>query len=264
MAKNLVPFLLLTALVVGIFAFYKYQQINNQKQPESGSPTSQSTPPPKPDFLIILVGDSMTQYLGNSTELRQYLKEYYPDKTLDIYNYGFGSTNILSVPARLTGWTNVDRPYQPILDIDSDIIIIESFGHNPLSQYPREEGLRKQEETLDEIVRLIRDRRPNVQIVFMTTISPNSKTYARSAADLSPETRKEWVEERIAYIKNHAEYAKSHNIPLINVFEKSLDKTGDGNLDYIEKQNYIHPSPSGIVFISHEIADFIYKNSLLN
>ena len=40
--------------------------------------------------------------------------------------------------------------------------------------------------------------------------------------NLSPEQRKEWANERTAYIKNHIEYARSHNIPLINIFEKSL------------------------------------------
>lgn len=212
------------------------------------------------DYTLVLVGDSMTQYLGNSDELRAYLKEYYPNKTFEILNYGFGSTNILSLEKRLTQKTFFDREYRPILDIAFDLILIESFGHNPLSDYPLEEGLKKQTEALEKIVKLIRQENPKAKILFVATISPNSKVYAYRAVDLTDEKRKAWVTERIAYIKNHMEYAESHNIPVVNIFEKSLNEDGDGNLEYISGTDYIHPSPNGVKFISREIADFIFKN----
>ena len=92
------------------------------------------------DYTIVLVGDSMTEVLGNSDELRKYLDEYYPNKTFEVLNYGFGSTNILSLPQRLTEKTFHGREFRPITDIDFDLIIIESFGHNPLSDLPLKEG----------------------------------------------------------------------------------------------------------------------------
>jgi len=256
--KFLLAILVFLILAISCAGYYQYQKYQDSLRVQKGVAAGSNNP----DYLIILVGDSMTEYLGNSTELRGYLAEYYPGKTLDIYNYGFGSTSILSVPARLTQWTNRSRPYQPILDVDSDVIIIESFGHNPLSEFSLEEGLRKQEQTLDEIVKLIKERRPDTKIVFLNTISPNSKTYAFRSVDLSSEARKKWVDERIAYIKNHAKYANSHGIPLINVFEKSLTG-GDGNPAYISDTDYIHPSPKGIIFIQKEIADFMYQSKIL-
>jgi lysophospholipase L1-like esterase len=261
MLRKLLPLLLLIIFLVGAYGAYQYRNYQKAKKEQQVLGTKPIGQVP-PDYLIILIGDSMTQYLGNSTELRGFLADYYPNKTFDIYNYGFGSTNILSVTSRLTGWTNRDRPYQPILDIDSDVIIIESFGHNPLSEFPLEEGLRKQEQALDEIVKLIKDKRPNSKIVFLTTISPNSKTYAYRSVDLSDEARKKWVDERISYIKNHKKYAKEHNIPLIDVFEKSLIN-GDGNPVYISDTDYIHPSPKGIILIQKEIADFMYQSKIL-
>ena len=251
-------------MVAGFFTFRYYQHSKElKKQADITAKQIENKIPP--DYLIILVGDSMTEYIGNSTEMRQYLGEYYPGKTFDVYNYGFGSTNILSIPYRLTQWSNRDRPYQPILDInDADLIILESMGHNPLSQFPLEEGLRKQTQALEEIVKLIKERRPDTKIVFLTTISPNSKTYAHNVVELSDENRQIWVKERVAYIKNHAKFAKDNNIPLIDVFTKSLDKNGDGNLTYIEDKNYIHPSPKGILLLQREIADFIYNNHLLD
>ena len=69
--------------------------------------------------------------------------------------------------------------------------------------------------------------------------------------------------ERIAYIKNHIQFAKENNIPVINVFEASLMENKDGNPDYINTQDFIHPSPKGIIFISKQIADFLYLNNIL-
>ena len=215
------------------------------------------------DYTLVLVGDSMTQYLGNSDELRSYLKEYYPGKTFEVLNYGFGSTNILSVEKRLTENTYQDREFRPILDIDFDVILIESFGNNPLSDFSIEEGLKKQTEALERIVALIKEGNPNGKIVFVATISPNSKTYAYRSVDLTDEQREIWVKERIAYIKNHIGFAKAHNLPLVNVFEKSLDEDGDGNRDYISDTDYIHPSPTGVIFISKTLADFIFEQKVL-
>lgn len=214
------------------------------------------------DLTMVLVGDSMTERLGNSDEIRADLKKYYPTKTVEVLNYGFGSTNILSVPDRLTKETMYTRIFRPILDIDFDMILIESFGHNPLSEMPLPDGLKKQDETLDQIVSLIKTSNPRAKIIFVATIAPNKKRYGEGTVDLSPEKRAEWANERIAYIKNHIEYANSHNLPLINIYEKSLGIDGDGNLNYIDSKGHIHPSPGGVYFISQEIADFIHNNNL--
>lgn len=214
------------------------------------------------DYTFVLLGDSMTAALGNSDELRSYLTKYYPDKTFEFLNYGFGSTNILSVEKRLTEPTTYDRVYRPILNIDFNVILIESFGHNPLSDYPLDEGVKKQNEALDKIVSLISKSNPKATILFVATIAPNRRRYGEGQVDLSPEQRAKWADERSDYIKNHIKYAQDHNIPLINIYEKSLID-GDGNLEYIDNANYIHPSPSGVIFISQQIADFIYKNKIL-
>ena len=260
--KGLTLLFILILVSTALGLFYLKDKHDKKVFAEKGKALSSQVKYP-PDFLVVLVGDSMTEYLGNSDELRVFMSEYYPGKTFDFLNYGFGSTNILSLPDRLTNWTEHGRAYKPILDIPFNLIIIESFGHNPLSEYSLAEGLKKQDETLDKVVEMIRNKKPEAKIVFLATISPNKKVYAGHLVDLTPETRVIWANERVSYIKNHIEYADSHNIPLINVFEKSLDLSGDGNLKYIEDHNYIHPSPTGIIFISREIADFIYKKNLL-
>lgn len=215
------------------------------------------------DYTFVLLGDSMTEALGNSDELKSYLKEYYPRKSFEVLNYGFGSTNILSAQERLEKETFYGRTFRPILNIAFDVILIESFGHNPLSQFPLDEGLKKQIEALDKIVSLIKIENPKSKIIFVATIAPNKYKYAEGVVTLSAEQKEIWVNERIAYIKNHINYAKEHQIPLINIFEKSLDNNGDGNLKYVNNTGFIHPSPEGIYFISEQIAKEIFANKLL-
>lgn len=216
------------------------------------------------DTTIVLIGDSMTERLGNSDEIRFYLKEYYPGRSFEVLNYGFGSTNILSVYDRLTKTIFHTRDFRPISEIYADLILIESFGNNPLSEYPLEDGLKRQIDELDKIISTIKKYNPEARIIFVATIAPNSKQYGNGIIDLDSEQKQKWVEERVSYIRNHIKYASEHNFPVINIFESSLNQDGDGNLEYLDKTDYIHPSPNGILFISREIADFLHKNNLVN
>jgi lysophospholipase L1-like esterase len=260
-------------LIFGLVVFFNFKfhqetvESTLSKRPTATTPSPSPTPRPKvkypQDYTLVLLGDSMTAQLGNSDELIANLKTYYPGKSFQVLNYGFGSTNILSVQDRLEKDTFFNRTFMPIVDIDFDLILIESFGHNPLSEYPLEEGLKKQNDALDKIISTIRKSNPKAKIVFYTTISPNKINYAKTSVSISSGKRVEWVNERISYIKNHTIYATSHGIPIINVYEKSLNKNGDGNLIYIRNDDFIHPSPTGVQLISDEIAKFIYNNKIL-
>jgi lysophospholipase L1-like esterase len=217
--------------------------------------------PPTPDYRIVFVGDSMTEKLGNFDELHGYLKKYFPNRTFLLLNYGFGSTPITSVPERLEkDSTHSARIFEPINNIDFNLILLESMGHNPLSELPLNEGLKKQNETLDQIIASITKKHPKESIIFVATIAPNKAHYGEGLVDLSVEKRAEWANERNAYIENHIKYAKDHNIPLIDIYHKSLTN-GDGNLDYIDNKDHIHPSATGVYLISKEIADFLKTKS---
>lgn len=114
-------------------------------------------------YTVALVGDSMTESLGTADFLRDNLKAYYPDKGFGILNFGIGSTSILSVPDRLRSESKRGaETLPPVLDTRPDIILLESFGNNPLSQFPLEEGLKKQTETLDETLRIIKDSKQDL------------------------------------------------------------------------------------------------------
>ena len=219
--------------------------------------------PVKRSYLTVLVGDSMTHLLGeNAPRLREYLIERYPAHEFVNYNYGYGSTNILSLPGRLNDQTEyLGATHPAILSQDFDLILIESFGHNPLSAFTLEEGLKKQEEILDQAVRAIIKARPNSVIAFLTPIAPSREHYAKGVATLTREQREIWVDERVAYIKNHVKFVRDRGIPVIDVYSASLDKEGRADLGYIAK-DFIHPSQAGVDLTTKTIAEFIFENKI--
>ncbi len=236
----------------------------------SSSPSSSLRPIPKTAkkadaYTIILVGDSMTNILGENTDyLRTHLKEHYGNKVFGIFNYALGSQSILYLDEKLHHKTPIwSKDYPPILDRDFEVIIIESFANNPLSQFPLEKGLKIQTDTLDNIVNQIHRAHPNSVIALMATIAPSRKHYGEGIVDLSPEVRAKWADERIAYINNHIKYAKDHNLPLINVYEKSLRNNGEVDESLLNDKDYIHPSANGVDFISKTIADYLYNEKVL-
>lgn len=222
--------------------------------------------PSKYAYLTLLVGDSIVGSLGpNAQLLRQHLIELYPDHEFVNYNYGFGATSIETLPERLTRDTVYkDQNYRAVLSHGFDLIIIESFGYNPLSQENEAEGLAKHIDILDESIKLIIKERPETVVAIMTPIAPNRNYFAKGVYDLSTEERTKWANERITYIRSVIKYANENRIPLINVYEKSLTSEGDGNLKYINPDDYIHPSAEGVDLISKTIAEFIFNNKIFS
>lgn len=267
---SLVIILYLTSLYLPIF-FEKqslkipdpYKRIGNIQGISVSSESGKVKYPQ--DYTLVLLGDSMTESLGNADELRGYLNEYFPNKTFEVLNYGYGSTNILSAKERLTQTTHhASRDFRPILDIDFDFLILESFGHNPLSEYPLEEGLKKQTEVLDDIFALIATTSGKERLIFLSTIGTDKNNYAKnSKPDLSVPVRKQWALERDRYIQNHLSQAKFYGVPAIDVFNASLDPTGNVKTYLVRDDDNIHPSPKGVLFISKKIADFLAENKLI-
>lgn len=217
------------------------------------------------DYTIVLLGDSMSESLGNADELRGYLNEYFPDKTFEVLNYGYGSTNVQSAKERLTQTTfHSNREFRPILDIDFDYLLLESFGHNPLSHYPLDEGLKKQTEALDDIFTLIATTSGKEKLIFYSTIGTDKTTYAKnSKPELTNAQRKQWALERDRYLQNHLSQAKFYGIHGIDVFTASLGPSGNVKSFLVRDDDSIHPSPKGVLFISKKIADYMVQNNLI-
>ncbi len=224
--------------------------------------------PQKSEYTIVMVGDSMTYALGpHGDKFYEYVNEKYKPskKGIVIENYAAGSTSILSIHKAMTTKTTYwEWTFEPLLSRKFDLILIESFGYNPLSQFSLDVGLKWQKETLDKTMKTLIKTHPEARIVFVATIAPSKAKYALPVnPSTTLEERTAMVNERETFIKSHIAYAKEHNIPVINIYEKSLTPAGDGNLAYINPTDYIHPSAVGVEFISQQLTDFIYNNEII-
>ena len=226
--------------------------------------------PKKDVYIIFMVGDSMTEALGpHGGKLNEFINTLYQStpghQRVVIDNYAKGSTNILGLQNVMTQKLVVgDAVLDPLLSRQFDLILVESFGYNPLSGLGIERGLKKQTQTLDGLMKTLTMVHPHSAIVFVATIAPNKETYGlQESPGNTLAEREAQAQERMAYIKNHMDYARSHNIPLIDIYDKSLTPSGDGDLSNINLNDHIHPSFKGIDFISQEIANFIYDNQIL-
>lgn len=268
--KGFVHIIVLFLIFVLIIAFFIYSPgTKDIANIVMSTPTPYQFPYKNPSILknrsyrIIIVGDSVVASLGlNANILRENLIKLYPDSEFVTYNYGYPSTNVLSLYPRLTETTNNNGTENvAALKQGFEFIIIESFGYNPLSEYPLPEGLKKQDEELERSVRAILAEKPNVAMAFLTPIAPDPVNFARGTISLSPEVRKQWVEERVAYINNHKKFAEEKGIPVIDVYKASLKSDGEVNRTYIS-DDFVHPSKKGIELISKSIADYIFANKI--
>lgn len=255
--------------IVKIMNTFEKSKLNFISKSEQPSPTPYQFPYKNPDipkngsYRIIIVGDSIVASLGiNANTLRQELIKLYPDSEFVTYNYGYPATNIETLTDRLTKTTTdgvTDHP--AILEQGFELIILESFAYNPLSHLTLGEGLKKQNEILESSVNLILNRKPKTALAFLTPLAFDSKNFARGTYNLSAEVRKSWINEREAYIENHKRFAKSLEIPVIDIYSLSKNTDGEVKKELIS-EDFIHPSQQGVDFISKTIADFIYQNKI--
>lgn len=271
----IVGLLLVLGTTYYLIKHYTSLSLNSRQSISSPTPSPfvfrTYTPPKigkKNTYTIFMIGDSMTHALGpHGGTFSQFINGLYQKDGIGILidNYAVGSTNILSVNDELTIKTTYwDSTFEPLLPRNFDLILVESFGYNPLSSFGIEDGIKRQNEALDELMKTLITTHPKSAVVFVATIAPNKETYAKKIVlNIPVADRIKQAEERMAYIKNHIIYAKSHNIPIIDIYNKSLDAAGDGDLKYINPTDYIHPSFMGVDFIGHEIANYIYDNQIL-
>jgi hypothetical protein len=216
-------------------------------------------------YIIYLIGDSMTHALGpRGGVFNELLSDAYTGIFFEMFNYSEGNQNIESLPVRMHEPVQAaaDLSLAPILDGQPDtpdLIIIESFGYNPLSQFGIDEGLNRQSVVLANVMTTLTEVFPDTAIMFMATIAPDRATYAKN---LDGVARPEQAEERILYIQNHLAYAKEHDIPIIDVFTKTLDGEGDGDVRYISADDNIHPSPDGLLLMGKVMTDTIVADNI--
>ncbi len=204
-------------------------------------------------YDIYLIGDSMMNAFGpRGGRFNEALSQAHPDEFFEIVNYGQAGQNIEMLPERLNQEVQADYDLllQPIIEGDPELIIIESYGYNPLSHLGLTPGLQKQTEILRQVMTTLTRKFPNTAIMFMATIAPDKNTYGMKVTQSDAAGRAQQAEERMEYIRNHIKFAQEHNIPVINAFDESLDAQGNGNPRYINPDDNIHPSDEGLLFMA--------------
>jgi lysophospholipase L1-like esterase len=218
-------------------------------------------------YDVYLVGDSMTHAFGpRGGKFTENLSAAYPANFFEVSNYGQAAKSIIDLPNILKEQYQADKDLllKPILEATPkpNLIIIESFGYNPLSQFSRAEGLKKQEEILTQVLTELTKRFPNTAIMFLTAIAPDKRTYAAKINKTTVAERFAQAEERIEFITNHRKYAREHNIPLADAYQESLDASGDGDTKYINADDNIHPSEEGLALMGRVITQSIKEENI--
>lgn len=227
------------------------------------------TPPVRktrsPHMTIALLGDSMVDTLGpDIPNLKASLTSLYPSTEFTLLNYGVGGTNIDYGLERLTNdYTYLGKPIPSLVSVKPDLVVVESFGYNPLSY--NEGALDHQWLTLDAIVKTLEEHLPQVKVVIAATIAPNADVFGDGAPNLSytPYEKQERVALIKTYLENATRYAKSQHLPLADVYHPSLDSRGNGTITYINPGDHIHYSDSGRTFFAKILSDTIITNTLL-
>jgi len=219
----------------------------------------------KKTYTIFLVGDSMTFALGpHASSLSRVLKNYYIEKNFVIDNYSEGAKNILSLPDMLTrAWSIGGTAVFPAMTRDFDILVIESYGQNPLSSLPLQEGLHEQEVTLDTVISNVHASHPNALVILYASVAPSEKDYAKGVLDLTPAMRAQFAWERRAYMEGFINYAHKRGLPLLDVYHQTLNKNGSLRTEFVNKKDYIHPSDFGAAYIQDRLGQFIISHQFV-
>lgn len=219
----------------------------------------------KPAYTIAFLGDSMIDTLGSDLRLvHDELARTYPKTNFTLLNYGVGGENIVSGLERVTRDTvYLGLPRPALILTHPDVVIIESFAYNPFSFDTG--ALEQHWLSLSYIVDALKVNLPETKIVFAATIAPNSKVFGDGALGLSfsPQDKKERTKIIKQYLENTIRFAKSEHVPLADVYQLSIDNSGEGKLAFISPGDHIHYSDLGRQLFAQTVVDTIVANKLL-
>lgn len=211
---------------------------------------------------LALLGDSMTDTLPQNVLLTS-LKKLFPAVKFNIYDYGYGSTNIESGLLRLTQKsTYLSENNPPILDLKPDIIVIESFAYNNFGNSSA--GLDRYRLSLENLVNTIRKDSPDTKIILAATIAPNSLNFANGIRDLRLSSLEKTEKSNTIklYLQNLINFANTNNLPLVDAYHPSL-KNGEGMPELISSNDHLHPSPLGAEFFSDLLAKTLLDKQII-
>ena len=207
---------------------------------------------------IALIGDSMIDTMGTSAPyLQSVLGLYYPNMEFEIFNYGIGGENIMSIMKRLDQpFSYKDRSYPPIVELDADLIIVGSAAYNPTESI--EEYSETLRSVLDQVVAL------GTPVVFLATIAPLKDQFGVGPGGVNwpTEIATEHATRIQLFMEQAIENANSRGLPVIDVYHQTLHDDGEGVAELVNSHDGIHPSIKGHEVLATEIARYIAESGL--
>lgn len=219
--------------------------------------------PIRTTYSLIVLGDSMVDTLGRDLpDLKTLMSSNFPKYSFAILNYGFGATDLESGLFRLThGSKYLNKYYPPLLSFQPDILVVESFAYNHWTG--EKSDLDRQWLTYSKIIDTVREKSPATKILFAATIAPNALKYGDGVLNWGKDLKWQSAQITRAYLQNMIGFANSQNIPVADAYTPSLDKDGNGLLEFISSYDNLHPSHEGAVFFSQKIVEAIRQNDLI-
>lgn len=208
--------------------------------------------PNKQSYIIAAFGDSMVETMGDNLDyLQKSLTERYPKTKFKLYNYGIGSQNVIEGLSRFyTPYIYKNRNFPPINQINADIIIISSFGYNPLTPYDKD----KHYQILMNLVK--EAQKTGSKVYLLSEIAPIKTGFGSGPGGVNwtEEKINEHVPQIINQLENAVGLSKTLNVPLINAYKASQVDGKYGNPKYVSAHDHIHPSVEGEIFMANLIA----------
>lgn len=219
--------------------------------------------PIRTTYSLIVLGDSMVDTLGRDLpDLKKLMSSNFPRYSFAILNYGFGATDLESGLKRLTHGTKyLSKYYPPLLSFQPDILVVESFAYNHWTG--EKSDLDRQWLTYSKIIDTVREKSPGTKILFAATIAPNALKYGDGVLNWGKDLKWQSAQITRAYLQNMIGFANSQNIPVADAYTPSLDKEGNGLLEFISSYDNLHPSKEGAVFFSQKIVEAMKSNNLI-
>jgi hypothetical protein len=214
---------------------------------------------------IVVLGDSMIDTLNPGLpQLAAALQKLYPAKKFNLINYGYGASNIEYGLYRLTNdFEYLDKKYSSLISLKPDLVVIESFAYNNFGN--TQSGIDRQWLALGAITTILKEQLPDTKIVLASTIAPNSVVFGNGipGTNFSALEKIEKTKTIKLYLQNLVNFATSQNFPLADAYHPSLIN-GEGNRDYINQGDNLHPSGPGGEFFCQTVAQTIFNNQLID
>lgn len=220
--------------------------------------------PIKTTYTIALLGDSMTDTLGKSLpQLRSLLQTAYPNYSFALLNYGQGATDLESGIYRLTNTTNyLGTSYPPLLSYKPDILVVESFAYNHWSG--EKYDLDRQWLDYAKIADTVRQNSPQTKIVYAATIAPNKDIFGDGILNWPKSLKENSAIIIKAYLQNLINFTASQHYPLADAYHPSLDLSSNGQPQYINGGDHLHPSGEGALLYAQKVFEAIKANNIIN